>query len=138
MRTKRCGKKVVSEQDVLLFNAFRDYMKGKEVSRTEMLNALHKELGYTKHDSLLKALTDGINPPIVRVRRGVYRVAKDPVYIQRLQTAFDVYTKCANPRHYDAQGHYDEKKRISIDDAIKVLKDAGYKVLKPVTQYEEV
>lgn len=132
------GKKVISEQDVLLFNMFRENMKGKQLSRNEMKAALHKELAYTNHDSMLKALTSGVNPPIVRVARGKYQVSKEPVYIKRLQTAFDEYTKCANPRHYDSKGHYDETKRISIEDAIKVLKDAGYKVLKPITQYEEV
>ena len=129
------GKKVITDQDVLLFNMFRENMKGKELSRNEMKKALHKELAYVEHDSLLKALTTGPNPPIVKVRRGVYAVAKQPVYITRLQTAFDEYTRCANPRCYE-NGKYEEK--ISIDQAIKVLKDAGYKVLKPVTQYEEV
>ncbi len=129
------GKKIITEQDVLLFNMFRENMKGKKLSRKEMKEALHKELAYTNHDSMLKALTNGVNPPIVRVSRGVYQVSKEPVYIKRLQTAFDEYTKCANPRCYE-NGKYEEK--ISIDQAIKVLKDAGYKVLKPITQYEEV
>lgn len=129
------GKKVITEQDVLLFNMFRENMKGKELSRNEMKKALHKELAYVEHDSLLKALTTGPNPPIVRLRRGVYAVAKQPVYIARLQTAFDEYTHCANPRNYVTGTHV----RVpSIEEAIKVLKDAGYKVLKPITQYEEV
>jgi hypothetical protein len=110
-------------------------MKGKILSRNEMKAALHKELAYTNHDSLLKALSSGVNPPIVRVSRGKYQVAKEPVYIKRLQTAFDEYTHCANPRCYE-NGKYENKP--SIEQAIKVLKDAGYKVLKPVTQYEEV
>lgn len=129
------GKKVITEQDVLLFNMFRENMKGKKLSRNEMKEALHKELAYTNHDSMLKALTNGVNPPIVRVSRGVYQVSKEPVYIKRLQTVFDEYTHCANPRCYE-NGKYEEK--ISIDQAIKVLKNAGYKVLKPITQYEEV
>lgn len=129
------GKKVITEQDVLLFNMFRENMKGKEMSRNEVLDALHRELAYTRHDSLLKALCNGVNPPIVRVARGKYRVAKEPVYITRLQTAFDEYTKCANPRNYVTGSHM---RLPSIEEAIKVLKDAGYKVLKPVTQYEEV
>lgn len=129
------GKKVITEQDVLLFNMFRENMKGKKLSRKEMKEALHKELAYTNHDSMLKALTNGINPPIVRVSRGVYQVSKEPVYIKRLQTAFDEYTHCANPRNYVTGTHV----RVpSIEEAIKVLKDAGYKVLKPITQYEEV
>jgi len=129
------GKKIITDQDVLLFNMFRENMKGKQLSRNEMKNALHRELGYTNHDSMLKALISGVNPPVVRVARGKYQVSKEPVYIKRLQTAFDEYTKCANPRCYE-NGKYEEK--ISIEQAIKVLKDAGYKVLKPVVQYEEV
>ena len=129
------GKKEITQQDVLLFNMFRENMMGKQLSRNEMKAALHKELGYTNHDSMLKALTSGVNPPIVRVARGLYQVCKDPVYIVRLQTAFDTYTKVANPRCYKT-GKYEDS--ISIEQAIKVLKDAGYKVLKPITQYEEV
>lgn len=129
------GKKVITEQDVLLFNMFRENMKGKQLSRNEMKAALHKELAYTNHDSLLKALCSGVNPPIVRVSRGKYQVAKEPVYIQRLQTAFDEYTHCANPRNYVTGSHM----RVpSIEEAIKVLKDAGYRILKPITQYEEI
>lgn len=129
------GKKVITKKDIELFNVFRECYKGKEMSRNEIKKALHKELGYVEHDSLLKALTDGINPPIVRIRRGVYTVNKEAVYVQRLQTAFDEYTKCANPRNYVTGKH---KRTISINEAIQVLKDAGYKVLKPITQYEEV
>lgn len=131
------GKKIITKEDVELFNTFRESMKCREMSRNEMKKALHKELGYIEHDSLLKALCSGVNPPIVRIRRGVYVVAKEPVYITRLQTAFDEYTKCANPRCY-VHGKYEDVKNISIDEAIKVLKDAGYKVLRPITQYEEV
>lgn len=129
------GKKIITKKDIELFNAFRECYKGKEMSRNEIKKALHKELGYIEHDSLLKALTSGVNPPIVRVRRGVYMVNKETIYIQRLQTAFDEYTKCANPRNYITGEH---KRTISINEAIQVLKDAGYKVLKPITQYEEV
>lgn len=130
------GHKVVSDNDISLFNIFRDNMKGKEMSRQDIKKALHKELGYVEHDSFLKALCDGVNPPIIRIRRGVYVVSPKPVFKDRLQVAFDTYTKCANPRNYTATGKYEEK--ISIEKAIKVLKDAGYKVLKPITQYEEI
>lgn len=129
------GKKVISEQDVLLFNMFRENMKGKVLSRDEMKKALQKELGYTNHDSMLKALTSGVNPPIVRVSRGKYQVSKEPVYIKRLQTAFDEYTHCANPRNYVTGSHM---RLPSVEEAIKVLKDAGYRILKPITQYEEI
>ena len=129
------GKKIITKKDIELFNAFRECYKGKELSRNEIKKALHSELGYVEHNSLLRALVSGINPPIIRVRRGVYTVNKETVYIQRLQTAFDEYTKCANPRNYVTGTH---KRTISINEAIQVLKDAGYKVLKPITQYEEM
>lgn len=129
------GKKVITERDIEQFNIFREWAKNKEFSRNEMKKALKEKVGYNGHDSLLKALCSGINPPIVRIRRGVYAVCKEPVYIQRLQTAFDEYTKCANPRNYVTGKHMIV---VSIETAIKTLKDAGYKVLKPVTQYEEV
>lgn len=128
-------KKVVTEQDILAFNMFRENLKGKQLSRNEMKAALHRELAYPPNDSIFKALTNGVNPPIVRVARGEYQVSKEPVYIKRLQTVFDEYTHCTSHRNRATDSHVHVP---SIEDAIKLLKDAGYKVLKPITQYEEV
>ena len=80
----------------------------------------------------LTAITSGINPPIIKVKYGVYAVNQKPVDKERLQTVFDEYVKL-NYIHFVKY----KKKKISIEQAIYVLKNAGYKVLKPVTQYEE-
>ena len=94
-----------------------------------------KVLGYVNHGTFLKAMTNGVNPPIVKPKRGVYCFSPKPVFIERLQTVWDEYTKIANPRKYKSDKC---EEVVSIETAIKVLKEAGYKVLKPVTQYEEI
>lgn len=128
------NKKIVTKKDISDFNTFREKYQAKEMSGTEMMQALKKELGYPAHNMMLRALCDGENSPIIKVKRGRYCVNSKPVFIERLQTAFDAYTRFANPRHYKTEKYEEE---ISISKAIAVLKNAGYKVLKPVTQYEE-
>lgn len=128
------NKKVITKKDISAFNTFRERHLAQEMSGTEMMQALKKELAYPAHSMMLRALCDGEYSPIIKVKRGRYCVSSLPVFIGRLQTAFDAYTRFANPRHYKT-GKYEEE--ISISKAIVVLKNAGYKVLKPVTQYEE-
>lgn len=128
------GKHVVSNSEIAQFNMVRLNLAQKQMSRTELKEQMKQKMGYHMHDMMIKAMCTGPNPPIIRVARGLYVVNPEPVHIKRLQTAWDTYTKCANPRHYKS-GQYELKP--TIEQAIKVLKEAGYKVLKPVTQYEE-
>lgn len=132
---KKTNNHIVDEQEILRFNMMRENLSGKEFNRTQMLEELKKKMAYNKSDAILRALSDGVNPPIIKVRRGVYCMNPKPVYRDRLQTAWETFTKFANPQNYKT-GAY--KQAIPIEEAIKVLKEAGYKVLKPVVQYEEI
>ena len=131
----KTNKHVVTDSEVAAFNMFRKNIEGKEFSQSEMRDELKKKLNYSRAAAMLRALSDGVNAPIVKVRRGVYVANQKPVYKERLQTCWDTYTKYANPQDYKTGEH---QHVCTIEQAIKRLKDAGYKVLKPVTQYEEV
>ena len=126
---------IVSEDEIMKFNLTRTDMRGKEYSQQQMREELNRRMGYSKAAAMLRALCDGINPPIIKVRRGVYAVNPKPVFKDRLQLSWDEYTKFANPQNYKNGKH---EPNVSVEQAIKILKEAGYKVLKPVTQYKEI
>ena len=132
---KKTTRHEVDEQEIMRFNLFRENLKGKEFNQTEMREELHSKLGYSKAAAMLRALSNGVNPPVLKVKRGVYCVNPKAVYKERLQTVWDEYTKMANPQCYKNGKH---EHPVSIEQAIKVLKEAGYKVLKPIVQYEEI
>ena len=128
------NKRVVDDQEILRFNLTRENKGQTEFKRVQMLEELHR-LGYPKHDSILRAFSAGVNPPILRIARGVYVFNPKPVFKDRLQTALEEYTKLANPKNYK-NGQYEEV--LSEEQCIKFLKSKGYKILKPVTEYEEI
>lgn len=123
---------IVSDNEIALFNAKRENLKGKELNRTDLLKEL-KKINLTD-TRVIAQLMQGENPPIVHVTRGVYRLAKDPVYKGRLQTAYDSVREVRRVNRID-MSHPTE---LAIKEAITLLKNAGYKILKPVTEYEEV
>lgn len=135
MAKKKTNHHVVTDDEIRQFNLMRENKKGKEFSRTEMKDTLSRLMGYTKADALLRALCDGINPPVVKLSRGKYMFAKEPVFRDRLQTAWDAYTKFANPQKYKTGNYADT---VSVETCIKVLKEHGYRIQKPVTKWEEV
>lgn len=92
-------------------------------------------MGYATSGNWIKCICDGENPPFIRVSRGQYVFNPKPVYIERLQTVWDAYANYGKR----SSSHLDEKQlKLDINNAIKLLKNLGYRVLKPVTQYEEV
>ena len=122
----------VDEQIILRFNLFRENALGKEFKREEMKKELKAKMNFPASDQFLMCITKCVNPPVIRVNRGVYAVNPKPVFKDRLQTVLDEYEKVIKGETAR------NSKKISIEEAILVLKNAGYKVLKPVTQYEEV
>lgn len=126
---------VVDEGEIARFNLQRENKKDKEFSAEEFKELL-KKMGYSTSGNLIKCMTSGVNPPFVRIARGRYRFSKDPIYIERLQKVWDDYGHIGRNR----LSTNPDKKQLELDKnrAIKLLKDLGYKVLKPVTQYEEV
>ena len=126
---------IVDEQEVKRFNWRRENNKGKTFSPTQ-LKVLLKEMGYTDNGNFITCLTSGVNPPIVRVSRGVYAFAKDPVYIDRLQKVWSDYASYGQKK---PKSDTDAVVVIeSISQAIALLKKHGFKVYKPTTKWEEV
>ena len=123
------NKHLVQEEEFVAFNRTREQQVGKTFNRTEIVETLGK-LGYSQNAQMLVAMTSGVNPPILKVSRGKYAFNPKPVYKDRLQTAWNTYT------HINKRNH--DQAVPSIKQAIEVLKKAGYKVLKPITQYEEI
>ena len=133
---KAPNKHEVDEQEIAKFNLTRENLKGKEFNQAEIREKIHKMLGYSHDTKMLRALCDGVNPPILKIRRGVYCFNPKPVFKDRLQTVWDTYTKFSISKNKCFEESPDQT--ALIKDAIMLLKNAGYKVLKPITQYEEV
>lgn len=124
----------VTENEIAQFNAFRVHYQGKEMTRAEMIDAISSKtfLKVKRDGYLFNALCQGVNPPIVKIERGKYMVAKEPVHIKRMQTAIDN----RGPKKQMKSSETNDEKMIA--DAIAVLKNAGYKIYKPITKFEEV
>lgn len=125
----------VTDEMITHFNLFRQNILGKEFKREDMKKEIEKKMGWKVWDGLFMALTSGTNPPIIRIKRGVYTVNPNPVYKQRLQTCFD--------NHKEKNKEYQEKRDNTslenlIKDAITLLKNNGYKILKQKIEYIEV
>lgn len=132
---KKTQRHQVTKEEISRFNMFRENMKGKVISGKEMKEALKRKMGYSSSDQMLKALSTGDNAPILHPERGKYIVNPEPVFIKRLQTCWNEYS---NMSLKYAHATVDNKEKISIEDAITMLKTAGYKILKPIVQYEEI
>lgn len=124
----------VDEQEIARFNMFRENNKCKTFSLEEFKTLLN-EMGYATSGNLIKCMVSGVNPPFVRVSRGQYQFNPKPIYIERLQKVWDEYGYIGRNRM--AKNPDKEQLSIDVNRAIKMLKDLGYKVLKPVTRYEE-
>lgn len=128
-------KTIITDAVIAQFNAFSDNIRGKEFKREEMKKQLEQKMGWKMWDGLFMALTSGINPPIIRIKRGIYTVNPKPVYKERLQTCFSELKK-ANDRYQS------NRDKSSLDEqiqcAINLLKNNGYKVYKSIIKFEEV
>lgn len=105
----------VDDQIILRFNLFRENKLGKEFKRDEMKKLLKDQMNFPASDQFLMAITDGVNPPIVKIKRGLYAVNPKPVYKDRLQKVFDDYKKTI-------KSETTRNKNITVEEAIIVLK----------------
>ena len=128
---RKTTKHIVDEQEIMRFNLRRENENGKTYNAEEFKELL-KAMGYTTSGNLITCMVKGDNPPFIRVERGKYAFNPKPVHIQRLQKVWDEYGAIGRKLK--------ENHTIKMDivTAIEVLKANGYKVLKPITQYEEV
>ena len=118
-----------TEEIVALFNAKRENKKGVEFNRSQMMEEL-KKLNIPANDSMLCALTSGVNPPIMRIRRGCYMYNKDAVYKDRLQTCFNMYNN--RSENY-------KPKQLNEEDCIEFLKSTGkYEIYRVIKKLEKI
>ena len=66
---------MVDDDEIRRFNLMCENKKGQEFSRMGIQDVLYRLMSYTKYDTLLRALCDGVNPPIVKLARGKYMFA---------------------------------------------------------------
>lgn len=126
----------VSEEEISIFNGYRLNNHNKELSK-EQLCDLFRKIKLPTNGNFIKCITSGVNPPIVRISRGKYMFAKEPVYAARLQTVWTEYADYGNNtvRIVGDKDTVDELKKTQ--DAIEYLRSKGYKVLKQVIKWEE-
>mgnify|MGYP007013868943 CR=1 FL=1 len=122
---------VVDDKLISLFNMRRENQRGKELSRADVLKYLY-EMHFPKKDTILTALCDGKNPPIQKLRKGVYMFNGSPVYKDRLQTALDTFYNMRKKNNAVVEPPFSE------EEAIAYLKSKGYKIYRCIRHYEEV
>ena len=121
----------VDEKIISLFNARRENKKGKTFTRKEMVEELDA-LGYPKSVMMLQAMSDGVNPPIVRIERGKYIYNREPVYKDRLQLAFGTYDNLKSK-------YRSSEKVLTEQECIDFLNSTGkYEVYEIVKQLKRV
>ena len=127
----------VSEEEIKIFNGYRLNNQNKELSK-EQLCEVFRKMKLPTNGNFIKCITRGVNPPIVRISRGKYSFAKEPVYNMRLQTVWNEYGNYGNKKA-DALGDQDAVEELKkIEEAIILLRSRGYKILKQVVKWEEV
>lgn len=126
----------VSEEEISIFNGYRLNNHNKELSK-EQLCDLFRKMKLPTNGNFIKCITNGVNPPIVRISRGKYMFAKEPVYAARLQTVWIEYAEYGNNaiRVVGDKDTIDDLKKTQ--EAIEYLRSRGFKVLKQVIKWEE-
>ena len=130
----------VTNDEIEKFNLARQGFTlggSQEFSREELKKEL-KKLGYSPNDNFLYAITNGINPPIVRISRGKYIFNKERIYITRLQVVWDNYLKRGNSSRYkksmsissDTVQVKDTLVEEKCKEYIEFLKEHGYRIQK--------
>lgn len=118
----------ITEDDCKAFNALRQEYEGKILGYKQLIRLLTQSGIKSPNLFLEKMINYRQVPIIVKIEKGKYKLADKPVYIKALQLAWD--TKLPKK----------EEKIVTIEDqiedAILLLSDNGYKVLKKVFDIE--
>lgn len=100
-----------------------------------MKSQIETKLGWKCQSYVLSALSSGVNPPIIKMKRGIYVINPKPIYKERLQTALNEAKMTCS--HYNKSSRSTSKEE-QIQSAINLLKQNGYRVYKSIVKYEEV
>lgn len=121
-RTRR----IITNEECQRFNSLRTLYHGQTLKYLDISKLFAVEFGWKSY-TLVSSLVGKL---FIKVERGKYVFPKDPIYIGKLQNIFDELAK-------QRKHSYEEKKKASevviinpISEAIKLLKENGYKVIK--------
>lgn len=106
----------ITKDEAKLFNEICQKNSSRNLSWTEMTE-LFKEFK-SVNEFLQKLITFPTSPIIVKIKRGCYRLPEKPVYIEKLQRAWDYVP----PKK--------EEKKSEIEKAVELLKQNGFRVLQ--------
>lgn len=122
----------VTKAEIAALNTARELYQGKELSPKEAIEVL-KEAGIKANSTILKFMAEGVNPPLIKMKEGVYTFNENPIHMLRLQKVYDdTYEYC---RAHMKKGASQD---LTEENCVKFLKELGYRILKPITQYEEL
>jgi len=125
------AKHIVTDTEIATFNLLRVKEKNKAFTRPDIKNVLQPWCNIKISDALLQALTKGVNPPIIHISRGQFAFNPKPIHINRLQQAWNIYMKIELDYRLGKDQEF-------INKAIKFLKERGYKIYAPKTEYQLV
>lgn len=132
---------MTSSEKIIKFNEIKKEFGSKVFTHAEIVEVL-KEKGFRNLSTLIQGLTKcKIIIPADTSKKGgsVFSSIGTPVYIKTLERAIEI----ADTLRHGYQKAYYNKQKIteSIDpiaEAIKLLKENGYKIYKPTTRFEEI
>ena len=122
--------RIISEEECALFNRLRDKYKDKVFSYKELLTLFMQH--FINPQELLNRFIKYKFPVIIRLEKGKYKFPEKPVYIQVLQNAWEYKA----PKKEESVS-FSKSLEEEIDDAILLLSENGYKVLKKILDAEE-
>lgn len=132
---------MTSSEKIIKFNEIKKEFGSKVFTHAEIAEVL-KEKGFRNLSTLVQGLVKcKIIIPASNSKKGgsVFSSIGTPVYIKTLERAIEI----ADTLRHGYQKAYYNKQKIteSIDpiaEAVKLLKENGYKIYKPTTRFEEI
>lgn len=132
---------MTSSEKIIKFNEIKKEFGSKVFTHAEIAEVL-KEKGFRNLSTLVQGLVKcKVIIPASNSKKGgsVFSSIGTPVYIKTLERAIEIADTL---RHGYQKAYYNKRKVIeSIDpiaEAIKLLKENGYKIYKPTTRFEEI
>lgn len=135
----------VTENEIIALNWMRESKQGRTFTRQEIKD-IFKKIHFPICDAFLMSITNGANPPIIKIDKGKYQFAPTPIHIDRLKTVWDDYnkynmshkTKKSIKSDIDTITELKANQELDEQSCINYLKSLGYKIYRPKLEYEEI
>jgi hypothetical protein len=115
------------------FNQVREEFAGVELSFNEMEEALKRTDCVPYNKAYIRAMRDAG----VLLQSGKKLLFTDtPVHFNTLAKVIEKFRKAHNA--YQKAWYKNKTTKPTVEEAIAILKEAGYKIYKPSTTYEEI